>query len=82
MKGKFMAEKSDYAYQQETLINQKIEKIEMLLPPICSEYFSYLQLSKTPKTVYAYAIDLKLFFSFLCQDVFDMEMDKIDINTL
>lgn len=77
-----MAEKSDYAFQQEAKINQKIKQIEMMLPPICGEYFSHLMLSKTPKTVYAYANDLKMFFEFLCQHVFATEMDQIDMYML
>lgn len=77
-----MAEKSDYAFQQEAILNKKIEHIEKMLPPVCSEYFSHLKLSKTPKTVYAYATDIKLFFSFLCQDVFCIEMERINIYML
>lgn len=77
-----MAEKNDYSYQQEAKINKKIEEIEAMLPAVCSEYFDYLKLSKTPKTVLGYANDLKLFFSFLCQDVFDTEMKKITVTKL
>ena len=39
------------------------------LPPICSDYIRAIEITTQPLTRYAYAIDLKLFFHYLINEL-------------
>ncbi len=50
------------------------------LPGFASRYFSYNMDLKTPRTLYGYALDLKLFFEYLEQ--VSCKVDKMTIKDL
>lgn len=63
---------------------QVLKKVNMIvkenLPGFASRYFSYNMDLKTPRTLYGYALDLKLFFEYLEQ--VSCKVDKMTIKDL
>lgn len=62
-----MADKT-YAEQQNIKYTKKLNELLKILPPFCTEYFNSLEYSKQPRTMVAYAMDIKGFFEFLIKE--------------
>ncbi len=77
----------EVSYHQKKNIEyiRKLRELLLVLPPWLSAFFRGIETSHEPRTLIAYAIDLKIFFEYICEanpDFHDRPMREIPFEIL
>ena len=59
----------DYALERNIEYTQKLRAMLKELPPFCSSFFNAMEGTTSPLTRYGYAMDLRTFFSFIIDEI-------------
>lgn len=77
----------DYFKSREEITIVKLRQVRKDLPYLCNEYFVGIETSTSPLTRLGYALDLRIFFDYLCnkqdgrfmgKDVHDLSFDDLE----
>ena len=73
---------SNYILERNKISNQKLREIVARLPDFCVDYFIAIENNTSPLTRLNYATDLSIFFMYLSQEVFNIDVKNISLDNL